>query len=616
MSPVAFNLALEPVLRAASAHPAGYTLHGHRHNLLAYADDLALISDTPEGMEALLEAVEAAAGGIGLRFKPVKCATLHMGCGRGGRVLPTRFTLQGQEMTALAEGEPYMHLGIPTGYQVKQTPLVTVQELERDLRAVDESLLTPWQKVETVATFILPRLDFSLRGAHVEKGPLTATDRLAKRLAKSWLNLPQRASAEVVFLPPSRGGCGLLPLADLADVLTIAHTFRMLSAADAVVKGLAWSSLGRAVSRKLGRDPSCYGLAAYLSGSLEDGLARDGGDTSSLWSRARNAARRSAKALGLRWRWSAKLGELAVEIRGSAGRTTVVPPRARGQIVRRLRAAWAEHYRLRLLGKPDQGKVFEVSSWSRYSNHFLRGGSFTRFADWRFVHRARLDVLPLNGARRWGDGDKRCRRCGGALESLPHVICHCRPHSAAWQLRHDAIVARLAKANRLPGQLRVNRRVEGVDGELGALRPDIVVRHEPSKSIVIVDVTVPFENRRVAFDEARGRKILKYKPLADELGRRGYRVTVSAFVVGALGSWDPRNESVLKQLHIGNRYAALMRRLIVSETIRWSRDIYVEHVSGVRQYRVPEISGPLGSDAGANPIENSNGERPPLTGQI
>ncbi|KYN40908.1 hypothetical protein ALC56_04799 [Trachymyrmex septentrionalis] len=31
----------------------------------------------------------------------------------------------------------------------------------------------------------------------------------------------------------------------------------------------------------------------------------------------------------------------------------------------------------------------------------------------------------------------------------------------------------------------------------------------------------------------------------------------------------------------------MMRRLVVSDTIRWSRDIYVKHVSGIRQYLAP-----------------------------
>ncbi|KYQ51612.1 hypothetical protein ALC60_09286, partial [Trachymyrmex zeteki] len=89
-----------------------------------------------------------------------------------------------------------------------------------------------------------------------------------------------------------------------------------------------------------------------------------------------------------------------------------------------------------------------------------------------------------------------------------------------------------------------------------------------------------------AFEDARERKIAKYSPLAEELQRRGYRVVVTAFV-GALDSWNPRNEAVLRLLRVGSRYAAMMQRLVISSTIRWSRDIYVEHVSGIHQYQAP-----------------------------
>ncbi|KYN15928.1 hypothetical protein ALC57_11820, partial [Trachymyrmex cornetzi] len=96
-------------------------------------------------------------------------------------------------------------------------------------------------------------------------------------------------------------------------------------------------------------------------------------------------------------------------------------------------------------------------------------------------------------------------------ETLPDVLCHCGIHSAAIQLRHNAVLHRLWKATRLPEVVRVNQRVEGVSGDLAALRPDFVVRHghEPSKSVVICDVTVPFENRWVSFEEARARKLDK-----------------------------------------------------------------------------------------------------------
>lgn len=109
-------------------------------------------------------------------------------------------------MRALREGETYHHLGIPTDFQVRQTPISSIEELVQDLYAVDGSLLAPWQKFDAVATFVLPRLDFMLRGAHVEKGPLKEADKVIRRLAKGWMNLPQRASAELVYLPPNQGG--------------------------------------------------------------------------------------------------------------------------------------------------------------------------------------------------------------------------------------------------------------------------------------------------------------------------------------------------------------------------------------------------------------------------
>jgi len=97
---------------------------------------------------------------------------------------------------------------------------------------------------------------------------------------------------------------------------------------------------------------------------------------------------------------------------------------------------------------------------------------------------------------------------------------------------------------------------------LGALRPDLVViRHEPSKSVVICDVTVLFENRWTVFEDARGGKSPNTRPWQRTYSGGG-RVIVPTFVIGALGSWNPRNETVLRLLRVGNQYAAMMQRLI------------------------------------------------------
>ena len=103
---------------------------------------------------------------------------------------------------------------------------------------------------------------------------------------------------------------------------------------------------------------------------------------------------------------------------------------------------------------------------------------------------------------------------------------------------------RLAAASRLPGEVRLNQRVQGVGGDLTALRPDIVVTHEPSITVVIVNVTVPFENSFAALKAARVEKVQKYQLLADALRGRGYVAHVDGFVVGALGTWHPNNDGL------------------------------------------------------------------------
>jgi len=51
-----------------------------------------------------------------------------------------------------------------------------------------------------------------------------------------------------------------------------------------------------------------------------------------------------------------------------------------------------------------------------------------------------------------------------------------------------------------------------------------------------------------------------------------------------LGWWFPGNELALNRLGISRSYRRLMRRLCCIDAISGSRDIYIEHMSGHRQY--------------------------------
>ena len=161
------------------------------------------------------------------------------------------------------------------------------------------------------------------------------------------------------------------------------------------------------------------------------------------------------------------------------------------------------------------------------------------------------------------------------METLPHVINHCMTYAAVMTRRHNAIVSRVRKA--ASKRYTVLSENEAVNGNL---RPDLVL--VKNNNAIIIDVTVPFENRMDAFCEAREGKKQKYENLAHALRTKYAEVKVDAFVVGSLGAWDPDNDILMKKL-CSRSYLKLFKKLCVSDTIKYSRDIYVEHVTGVRQ---------------------------------
>ncbi|GFU59177.1 retrovirus-related Pol polyprotein from type-1 retrotransposable element R2 [Trichonephila clavipes] len=150
---------------------------------------------------------------------------------------------------------------------------------------------------------------------------------------------------------------------------------------------------------------------------------------------------------------------------------------------------------------------------------------------------------------------RACRKCGQWDETLPHVLNHCKSYSAAWQLRHNAILARIKTAIAFQGTILSENQVVGPN----RLRPDLVAQVD-GKIRYIIDVTIPFENRRQAFSQAH-------------CANCGWRP----------GGWDPENDALLKKVAT-NRYLKVLRNLCVSDCIRWSRDIYIQHLTGARQY--------------------------------
>jgi hypothetical protein len=100
--------------------------------------------------------------------------------------------------------------------------------MNENLDKVDDLLLAPRQKFEAINTFVLPCISFLLKNGVLQKKSLADFDKKLKVAGKKWLNLPQHAGAELLYLSYQMRGVNLLPMNSLADVSQLVHGIHLL----------------------------------------------------------------------------------------------------------------------------------------------------------------------------------------------------------------------------------------------------------------------------------------------------------------------------------------------------------------------------------------------------
>ena len=568
LSPIIFNLTIDLILRAikrSASHIGPAKVHDIPFSVLAYADDLVVISRKKDRLQKLLNAASSTATDLGLSFRPDKCASISLTCSNssGSSFELNEFIVQNKPIPPLDRENPYKYLGVPIGL-IHDPDNVSdlVQDLIRDLESIEKSLLAPWQKLDMIRTFLQPSLTFALRAGFPRNDNLLVYRSHLVAAVRRICVLPTRASTSYIFAHKRVGGLGLLDPTLEADVQAIIHAVKMLSCPDPTVRNIANAEVNQTVRLAARSNPTPALKSKYLSSLPDDRLTNLRYNIQSLWTRVR----KSARNLGIEIKFNDKgLPILSTETTGSV---------LAKEASRFLHFHVQDRFASTLLALPDQGKVGRALTTDTFANGstWQYNGLNIRFRDWRFIHRARLNCLPVNSVKsRWSNSSPKCRRCDSD-ETLPHVLCHCRPNMPSILRRHNSIVDRIVNAVQR-GSITTDQQVRAANSRL---RPDIIV--EEDKKVLIIDVCCPFDNNAEALRDAEQRKLDKYEGLKQFFVGQGKQCKVFGFVIGALGSWHPANENVLRELGMSKRYRSLFRKLCCTDAIQGSTDIYREHL--------------------------------------
>ncbi|KRZ73623.1 hypothetical protein T10_7219, partial [Trichinella papuae] len=419
--------------------------------------------------------------------------------------------------------------------------------------------LAPWQKMDAYRTYVLPRLTFQLTIAkfHNIKESAGVHDRAILRLVKRCFQLPVETSTDFVT-----------------------RALKMLWSPCQVVSTLATRQLRTVASAyfaKRSKEVEAADLSTFMNAARSTPLDQSGYPTC-LWMDARKQMAYLTKVAGVDSYFLVGETGTSFIIRNGLGQTvSVLSPLRKNKVMSVLGGAIQTRHLDAWLQCKRQGKTASCVVLDRSSSRFITTGRYTSFAALRFALPARLDLLPCR-ARSSKRSYQNCRRCGYDRETLPHILQHCRQFSApAYQARHDAVQGRLETVmrRRFPN-LRVNRALP----EIGSnKRPDLVVVDEDARSVILLDVAIVFENTAAAFVDARIRKWAHYEKEILAYRLQGYSVTYDAIVVGSLGTWDPKNDAILKRIGVvSERYLRLMKVLVVSEMLEHSSRIYRRHL--------------------------------------
>jgi hypothetical protein len=568
LSPIIFNLTIDLIIRAIkrTASDIGPTkVYDIPFSVLAYADDLVIISRKKDRLQKLLNTASSTATDLGLSFRPDKCASISLTCSNNSQSSfeLNEFIVQNQPIPPLERENPYKYLGVPIGLIHDPDNISDlVQDLTRDLESIEKSLLAPWQKLDMIRTFLQPSLTFALRAGFPKKENLLVYRSHLVATVRRICALPTRASASYIFAHKRVGGLGLLDPTLEADIQAIIQAVKMLSSSDPTVINIANAEVNQTVRLASQSNPTPALKSKYLSSLPDDRLTNLRYNIQSLWTRVR----KSTRNLGVEIRFNDKgLPILSTDTTGSV---------LAKEASRFLHFHIQDRFASTLLALPDQGKVGRALTTDTFANGstWQYNGLNIRFRDWRFIHRARLNCLPVNSVKsRWSNSCPKCRHCDSD-ETLPHVLCHCLPNMPSILRRHNSIVDRIVNAVQY-GTITTDQQVPAANSRL---RPDIIV--EEDNKVLIIDVCCPFDNDAEALRDAEQRKLNKYEGLKQFFIGQGKQCHVFGFVIGALGSWHPANENVLRELGMSKRYRSLFRKLCCTDAIQGSTNVYREHL--------------------------------------
>ena len=549
-----FITAMNVMLKEAGKECRGpKSLDGVLHpSCRAFMDDITVMTTTEIGMRWVLRRLDEIATWGRLCFKPKKSRSLVI---KKGKVHQASFSMQGDRIPTISD-EPIKSLG--KWFNATLQDKSTVKDIQVQLKAwltrIDNTVLPGNLKMWCYQHGIIPRLSWPFSLYDIPLASAFSMERTANGYLRKWMGVPKSFTQVCLY---SKTAPVVLPLRSIAEkykVNKIRHLQQLRFSNDPIAQSTRVQSGSRSnweASTALAEVESRL-RHSDIVGTVAEGRKGLGSYKRVPWSKADSEGKKE-------------------------------------MTIAEVRKQEEEERRIRAVGMPKQCAWM---NWVGFEQRHVGNLLDVDVSTISFLLRAVTDTLPSNAnLRLWGAKDHqegKCKLCG-ELGTLRHVLSSCKValsqgrytwrHNkvlrAIEQVSKDALEAGSVEHDRsrgiqfipqgaLPKRSTVPKVGSPVtDWEVFSdldkrltfpadiaetnLRPDLLVISRTKKILIVVELTVPWEER---LQEAHEIKFLKYDPLIVEAKRKGWKASCLPIEVGCRGFATKSLSALLRRVGV------------------------------------------------------------------
>ena len=510
LSPLLFVIAINPLSYLLNKHGLGYCIDGVEFSHTIYMDDIKTFSKNADGGKKMALIMYDFSTSIGMSFGIEKCKTLNIIRGKyskcGGVRLP-----DGNVISEMENDEVYKYLGVIESIAIKHTDMKqkVLESFKRRLKSILKTELNARNIMTAIGEYAIPVVSYTFAIINWTEDEVKGIDITVRKYLNLFKMFQIKSDVDRLYTPRAMGGRGLISV---------------------------WDSFKATMVR----------VSHYLNESTDNQMqVCTKFDKSSLFSIV-NKAEKFTNATPF-------------ESPPNLENKTIL--KQAKTISHKFKEAIHKERHDKFIAKSQHGVFFRQMgetkanakgslSWllkchlSPQSEAYICGlqelAIFTRWHE-RHILKNRLSDT--------------CRVCGIESETTTHLLAGCGTLAKKEYLdRHNNVARYIHRALcdtyniqteskwhlHRPTEVIMNKNIEllwdmtlNTDRQIGANKPDIVLRDKTAKKTYIIDISCPSD---MNVQSKENEKVAKYSGLRAELGKMwNCECVVIPVVIGGLG---------------------------------------------------------------------------------